>query len=126
MSIEQRGWDKKILILDEDPYTQKFFHSFLREFPVVVVTLGDGEEAVRLMEREPFDLLFVDAHLPRFIKGKVFERIVALKHRPTTVLMVGLWQPPAREPLDCEINCRYLRKPFDLALLERIVNQSLV
>ncbi|MFQ5707768.1 MAG: response regulator [bacterium] len=126
MPIEQRGCDKKILILDEDPYTRKFFHSFLREFPAVVMTLGDGEEAVRLMEREPFDLLFVDAHLPRFIKRKVFEGIVAQKGRPITVLMLGLWQEPAGEPLAYEINCRYLRKPFDLALLKRIVNQSLV
>ncbi|MGC8634543.1 MAG: response regulator [Candidatus Limnocylindrales bacterium] len=67
----------KILIVDDDPDTQRVLGYTLTQEGFQVVSAGDGAEALRVREREHPDLILLDIMLPKLDGYQVAERIRA-------------------------------------------------
>jgi pilus assembly protein CpaE len=67
----------KILIVDDDPDTQRVLGYTLTQEGFQVVSAGDGAEALRVREREHPDVILLDIMLPKLDGYQVAERIRA-------------------------------------------------
>jgi DNA-binding response OmpR family regulator len=66
---------KKILVVDDEQVTTELAKTFLEKNDFVVVTAGDGEEALRLAEQERPDLIMLDVMLPTIDGFEVCRRL---------------------------------------------------
>jgi two-component system alkaline phosphatase synthesis response regulator PhoP len=59
---------RKILIADDEPHIRMLIQQALEDLEddgVIIVTASDGEEALRLIESERPDLVFLDVMMPK-------------------------------------------------------------
>ena len=56
----RRGQGERILVVDDDPVQRAVAGQFLKRFGYEVHEVASGEEAVRLLRKEPHDLLLLD------------------------------------------------------------------
>lgn len=54
----------RILVVEDNPITQTLTRTVLEQAGYGVSVAGSGEEAVAAVERQPFDLVLMDVHLP--------------------------------------------------------------
>lgn len=111
----------KVLIADDDPKVRTFLSQGLGESGLVCRTAADGEAALALARKEPFDLLLLDVMLPG-IQG--WDVIEALRAEGIAVPVIFV---TARDALDERVRGLqmggddYVVKPFAFAeLLARI------
>lgn len=109
---------RKILVVDDDGYTRKFFELLSRRASFVVVACGEGAEAVSTMDAEVFDLYFIDAHLPPDFMSAVLNR---LPSSDGVFFMTGLWEELPQGLRSGELRYRVLEKPFDLNELKKLI-----
>ncbi len=67
----------RILIVDDDPDTQRVLGYTLKQEGFQVLVAVDGAEALRVREREKPDLILLDIMLPKLDGYQVAERIRA-------------------------------------------------
>jgi len=115
---------EKILVVDDEPIIRKSFEELLRpkRYSLTVVgTLGDAE---RRLQRDTFDLLFVDVRLPDGLGTDLLERLASLPTRPLIVVMSG------HGTIELAVSCMrqgafdYLIKPFSLGQIEVLVSKA--
>jgi two-component system copper resistance phosphate regulon response regulator CusR len=111
----------KILIVDDDPKLLAYVSRGLSESGMECQTAGDGETALELLRREPFDLALLDVMLPGMQGWDVMETL----HREGIAVPV-IWVT-ARDALEERVRGLhmggddYVVKPFAFAeLLARI------
>ncbi|MDQ3919602.1 MAG: response regulator, partial [Acidobacteriota bacterium] len=87
---------RKLLLADDSPTVQKVISLFLEEEGVEVVAVGDGREALRLLEEErPPDILIADVWMPGLGGYELCERVKSderLRHIPV-ILLVSKFEP---------------------------------
>lgn len=101
----------KILIVDDEAPARKKLRSFLsEETGLTIIEAGDGREAIRTIEEETPDLVFLDIQMPKITGFQVIEAI-GVEHMPPIVFVTAYDQ----YAIDAfEINAiDYLLKPFD-------------
>jgi signal transduction histidine kinase/ActR/RegA family two-component response regulator len=54
----------RLLIVEDHPLNQKVLCGFLAQFGLKADTSSGGHEALRLFAREPYDIVFMDCHMP--------------------------------------------------------------
>ena len=76
----------KILVVDDEPQVRDVLRLYLSKGGFEVLLAADGEEALRLYERDAPDLVVLDLMLPRRDGLSVYQRIKA--HHDVPVLML--------------------------------------
>lgn len=56
--------DARILVVEDEPISQEVIRGILERYDLEVTVVGDGEEALRRLESEAFDLIFLDCQMP--------------------------------------------------------------
>jgi CheY-like chemotaxis protein len=88
----------KILIVDDDHAVQATIRLLLERAGHAVVTAGDGRKGLDLVEKEDFDLLFLDIFMPG-MDG--FETMRQLRQRrPSIPIVVISGRPLPVDPAD--------------------------
>ena len=72
---------KKILIVEDDEFLVQMYATKLELQNYAVVTAGDGKQALKLIKKDPPDLLLLDLNLP-IMDG--FQVLEVIKKDPTT------------------------------------------
>jgi signal transduction histidine kinase/DNA-binding response OmpR family regulator len=67
---------KKVLVIDHNKTSLIILQRMLRSFLLDVTALSDPFEAVKLLEKENFDLLFIDFNLPELSGIDLYKRLV--------------------------------------------------
>jgi len=104
----------RILIADDEDSLRWVLEKGLRGVGYDVTSVKDGEEAVRVFEAQPFDLVFLDVRMPGLDGLTALERIRDLRPDAYVVVMT------AHGSMDTAIKAMqrgaydYLNKPFDL------------
>ncbi len=104
----------RILIADDEDSLRWVLEKGLRGAGYEVVSVEDGEAALRAVEHEPFDLVLLDVRMPGLDGLTVLERLRQL--RPDTYVVVMT----AHGTMETAIKAMqrgaydYLAKPFDL------------
>ncbi|BCZ47171.1 hypothetical protein psyc5s11_32380 [Clostridium gelidum] len=68
---------KKVLVIDHNKTSLMILERMLRSFLFEVKALRDPFEAIELLEKENFDLLFIDFNLPELSGIDLYKRLVA-------------------------------------------------
>lgn len=77
MSESQRETSAKILIVDDDENTREILRRWLAKEGYTTVSAGDGEECLRALAAEPFDIVLLDVMMPNLDGLGVCERMRA-------------------------------------------------
>ncbi len=115
---------RTVLVVDDDAILRSILVSKLGQLPVRVLEAGDGEAALRLLEKEPVDLCILDGVMPRMDGFTLLERLhehneLASRKEDIKVLMLS-----ARKKEDDVVRglmlgaLDYMSKPFSLVELE--------
>ncbi len=116
---------RRFLVVDDEEVVREVVRSALERPGVFLVEAGTGEEAIRLLLGEHFDLLLVDKNLPGITGLDVIRRARAVRPGIGTLLITGFAsRESAEEALALGVD-GYLVKPFDLAELQARVAEVL-
>jgi signal transduction histidine kinase/DNA-binding response OmpR family regulator len=82
--------DKKILVVDDEPYNRKLLSSLLQPLDAEVFEAEDGEEACELARHIPFDLILMDIRMPKMNGVDATKQIKAINTQvPIVALSAG-------------------------------------
>jgi len=117
----------RVLIVDDDALTRRALDRSLSKLGHRVTQIASGEEALALLEREPYDLVLLDVVMPGLNGYEVLERIKQHPrlHEIPVVMISGL------DDMDSVARCvelgaeDYLIKPAHSTLLRARVDASL-
>lgn len=84
------GGDERILVVDDDPMQCEVLLRLLSNLGYDGRAVESGEEALRLLKNEPFDLLIIDMIMPEGIDGtETFRRALEVDPEQKAVIISG-------------------------------------
>lgn len=114
----------RILVVDDHESNRDLLVRRLARDAHTVATAADGEEALRLVEEQTFDLVLLDLMMPGISGYDVLVRLKSdLRHRDIPVIMIS-----ALDQIDSVARCieagaeDYMPKPFNPVLLKARIN----
>ncbi len=115
----------RVLIVDDESVTRRLVTFALKSINVETISAGDGLQAIRFAEQQPFDLAIVDINLPDIDGFEVIERLKQIDHmRDVPMLMFT-----ARSHHDDELRAQevgavgFFYKPFSTQDLRDLVQR---
>ena len=81
---------KRILIVDDDPNTCELIGMELAHKQYEVVATACGEEALKLIDSENFDLLLVDVFIPRVCGEAILDQVRNSRPGAKVVMITGM------------------------------------
>ena len=79
----------RVLVVDDDPAVREALGAALEAEGYEVALAGDGQEALRSLKQERFDLVFLDVLLPRIGGASVLKAIKRRDPEAVVVLITG-------------------------------------
>jgi EAL domain-containing protein (putative c-di-GMP-specific phosphodiesterase class I) len=113
----------RVLLVDDEPAIARSLTRFLAQAGHHVTSAGEGDEAVKILEKESFDVIVSDIRMPKMDGLTLLRAIRAKDLDVPVVFMTG--SPALETVIDAMENgaFRYLMKPVDgrelVALVER-------
>lgn len=118
---ETKSNKRRILAIDDDLMNLKLIGKTMMDEPMYeVVSATSGEDALRMLDEQEFDLVLVDKHMPNMDGLEIISRIRD-KYRIPIVLMTGEKNIDALEGV--KYGCDdYITKPFLPMLLKEVIH----
>lgn len=79
---------KRILLVEDDPHVRELFVHFCKAYNCQVDEAGSGEDAIALIQADPYDVLLLDIKLPG-MDGPLFFRELKAKGNKAPVVFVS-------------------------------------
>lgn len=125
MTEKRRYRSSRILVVDDEKVVREVIRNLLDRPGIYIVDAEDGEQAISLILREPFDLLIADKNLPGITGLDVIRRAKAVdRHMGTLLITAFASRESAEEALAIGID-DYIVKPFELSDLENKVEEAI-
>lgn len=83
------GARASILVVDDEEIIRTLFQETLEELGHRVAAVGTGSEALELVEKQDFDLVFLDLKMPKMVGDELFGRIKTIKPRLPVTIITG-------------------------------------
>ena len=124
-SAERTGTPLKILVIDDEEVVLDFFSKFLGSKNLQFKSTTDSHEALELVKKEKFDLIFLDLVLKDSNGTKIYQDIKNLYPQANIVLMTGYSQRFAELKGKMDIaGCLY--KPFEVDSIVKFIEMAKV
>jgi len=102
-----------ILVAEDDKHTRMLLQAILEAENYTVFPAENGEEALRVMDREHIDLVVLDIMMPK-LDGYEFTKILRESNNNLPILMVSAKQLPADKHKGFLVGTDdYMTKPID-------------
>lgn len=111
---------KRVLIVDDNHINRNVARSFLQNYRLCVTEAEDGREALTQLEKEPFDLVLMDVHMPRMDGPTALTAIQASPERYGALPVIAL----TADALDGDRE-RYIAMGFDACISKPIDQREL-
>ena len=135
MNETDKGAAASILLVDDDPMSQKVGRAMLAHFGCRVDVAGSGREAVDALSRQRYDMVFMDCQMPGMdgyeATGVIREREARKREGGDTVARIpivaltGLATDEDRERCLRAGMDDYLSKPFSVAAVQSLLDRWL-
>jgi len=111
----------RILIVDDNDINRKVFRNLLKQTKIRIEDVDSGKKCLALVEKEHFDLIFLDSMMPEMDGVETLHRMKALKNNPCqdvpVIMLTANAVTGAKE--------QYLREGFDDFLSKPIIPEKL-
>jgi len=113
---------KKILVVDDDPTTNKLVCSLLKEKGYAVISAVDGLDALANIERDTPDLVVLDVMMPEIDGYDVcYQLRFNSKFVKIPIILLTSREQELDDSIARRVNIEYVSKPVDSKILfERI------
>lgn len=113
---EQQG-QPTVLVVDDDEIVQDMFKLFLKKNGFSRMIVGDGKEALAALNKQKFDLCFLDLMLPDITGDEIYKHLKQIDPNLPVVIITGF---PDSQMLDNILKygpVTVLKKPLKLEQL---------
>jgi signal transduction histidine kinase len=122
---EQRGGNETVLVVEDEAQVRKLACSILQRAGYHVLEADDAQDALRLGEAVPIDLLITDVVMPKMSGRVLAERLLALRPAVKVLFMSGYTDDAVLRHGVVESGAAFLQKPLTPATLTRKVREVL-
>lgn len=118
----------KIVVVDDEPVIDEHLVKFLSQEGYEVTSFTRGEKALEYLSDHPVNLMLVDMHMPEMDGVEVIKTAKQIKPDLPIIVMTG---SPDSEIVEIAIELsklgvsNYLKEPFPLSYLERVIAQAI-
>lgn len=116
---------RRILLADDSVTIQKVIELTFMDGDYEVRAVGNGDEAIALLESVDPEVVIADVHMPGANGYEVARRAKALRRDRPVLLLVGTFEPFDEAEARASGADRHLKKPFDSQELLQIVDDLL-
>jgi CheY-like chemotaxis protein len=109
---------RKVLVVDDDPIVRKSFDRVLTGKGYAVITAASGEEALRRLNEEKFDLVYSDIRMPGISGLAVAENVRARRSWTPVVIITGYGTEAAEARAKAAGVSSFLHKPLSPDMIE--------
>ncbi|MBQ1548087.1 MAG: response regulator [Lachnospiraceae bacterium] len=115
----------RVLIVDDNMINLEVFKNLIKKTLVVTETASSGDEALKLMKDNPYDLIFLDHMMPEKDGIETLQEMKAWESSPNqntpVICLTANAISGSREEYLCAGFDDYLSKPIDPSLLEKMM-----
>jgi CheY-like chemotaxis protein len=115
---------KKILVVDDDPVVTKSFDRVLSNKGYAVITAANGEEALKKIAAEDYDLVYTDIKMPGMDGIEVASRIKSNQPWLPVVIVTGYGSDENVARAKAAGVSRVLHKPLSPEMIEGSVHEA--
>jgi len=116
---------RKVLVVDDDPVVGRSFERVLSGRGYAVITARDGEEALRKLNAEAYDVVFTDIKMPGMSGLEVAERVKARQPWLPVVIVTGYGTEENEARAEAAGVSEFLRKPLSPEAIEGSAERAL-
>jgi len=117
---------RKVLVVDDDPVVGRSFDRVLSGKGYAVITAGDGEEALRKLNEEAYDVVFTDIKMPGMSGLEVAEQVKARQPWLPVVIVTGYGTDENEAKAEAAGVSGFLRKPLSPDMIEGSTEKALL
>ncbi|HIJ23211.1 MAG: response regulator [Gammaproteobacteria bacterium] len=125
LSIIPNHFTGEVLVVEDTPELQLLESRMLKSLGVTVTVVNDGEEAVKIANQQPFDLILMDMQMP-VMNGLEATRLLREQgnQTPIAALTANVMQKHRDQFFDAGAN-DFLQKPIDKTKLQQTLKKYL-
>jgi CheY-like chemotaxis protein len=116
---------RKVLVVDDDPTVRKSIDRVLSNKGYAVITAQNGEEALRKLNEEKYDLVYTDIRMPGVDGLEVAEQLKARKPWTPVVIITGYGTDEAQARAKAAGVASFVQKPLSPAVIEDSARDAL-
>lgn len=117
---------KRILVADDEKNTREALEAIFRERGFKVTIAGDGQQALNLLDAQPFDLIITDLEMPG-MNGLVLLRQIKERGIETKVVVISAYRKSEDyRDVEREEVFSFIDKPFRKTDILRVVEKALM
>jgi two-component system response regulator PilR (NtrC family) len=115
----------KILVVDDEQSMREFLEIMLKKEDYKVSLASNGEEVLKLLERDLFDLVLLDVRMPRMDGIAVLKKIKALSPETVVIMITAYASHDTAVRAMKEGAYDYITKPFKIDEIKLIIKNAL-
>jgi CheY-like chemotaxis protein len=116
---------RKVLVVDDDPAVRKSIDRILSSKGYAVITAESGEEALRKLNEEKYDLVYTDIRMPGMSGLEVAEQVKARKPWTPVVIITGYGTDAAEARAKAAGVSSFMHKPLSPEMIEDSARDAL-
>lgn len=115
----------KIMVIDDEPSVLESFKMILKIKDYDVTTFPDGPSAIAQLEKDKFDIAFVDYKLPGMDGLEVLKKIKEIDQEVEVIIVTAYATESSHANAITLGALEYLRKPFLMEEIYELVERGL-
>lgn len=116
---------RKVLVVDDDPSVRKSIDRVLTSKGYAVITAENGEEALRKLNEEKYDLVYTDIRMPGISGLEVAEQVKAQRPWTPVVIITGYGTEAAETRAKAAGVSSFVHKPLSPEMIEDSARDAL-
>jgi signal transduction histidine kinase len=124
ITVHGRHRQPRLLIADDEPVIRELLARVVSDKGYDVTSADNGREALRKLQNEDFDVVFLDLRMPGIAGFDILSELAHRRQRMSVIIITGYGSlDTAREAMwnGC---CDYITKPFDIADINRALDRA--
>jgi len=119
---KSKKYNAKVLIAEDDKFNQELIKAVLKEWGIYCDIASDGEEAVRKVKENNYDLIFLDINMPKMSGIEALKEIKKITSTPVVALTANAFRDDIKRYFKAGFD-DYLSKPIRLEELRKIFDK---